>query len=270
MDSYANIAKLEDMEKTQTQILEEIRDVLETLRRKIDVIEGQLSALEEASSPMVQLTLDTEPEVIDEPEPVIVAEPEIEAAPEPEIAAEPQPEVVAEPEPELISEPEPAIAPEPELEAVPEPDPEMIVEPEPAVVPGPEYDIPVAEEAVPEPEIAPAVEAAPVAENINESVAASVKPAVIDVMMDKYAWRTDKPGAPVRNILSAISLNDRVLFINSLFGEDPLAFQQAVNAFNGFETLPQAVDYVKEHYPLWDLSSDVVYRFMMAVRRKLN
>ena len=46
--------------------------------------------------------------------------------------------------------------------------------------------------------------------------------AVMDVMAEKQAWRTDRPGMPVKNIISAISLNDRVLLINTLFGEYPI------------------------------------------------
>ena len=32
----------------------------------------------------------------------------------------------------------------------------------------------------------------------------------------------------------------------------------------------EAEEYVSAHFPQWDLSSEVVYRFMMAVRRKLS
>ena len=58
-----------------------------------------------------------------------------------------------------------------------------------------------------------------VAEPVVEAAAetAPVRQAVIDVLEDRQAWRTDMPGAPVRDIRSAISLNDRVLFINRLF-----------------------------------------------------
>ena len=49
-------------------------------------------------------------------------------------------------------------------------------------------------------------------------------PSVADVMVaEMQAWRTDMPGTPVKDVRSAISLNDRIIFINYLFGEDPLA-----------------------------------------------
>jgi hypothetical protein len=93
--------------------------------------------------------------------------------------------------------------------------------------------------------------------------------AVLDVMEDKQAWRTDIPGAPVKDILSAISLNDRVQFINVLFNGDPGLFQQARAQINAMETLDQAEEYVTSTYN-WDMGSQVVYHFMMAVRRKLK
>ena len=93
---------------------------------------------------------------------------------------------------------------------------------------------------------------------------------VMDVMADKQAWRTDRPGSQVKNVISAISLNDRVLLINVLFREDPVLFQNTISAFNGMATLDEATDYIQANFPEWDLNSEPVYRLMMAVRRKLN
>ena len=95
------------------------------------------------------------------------------------------------------------------------------------------------------------------------------KKAVIDVMTDKQAWRTDMAGTPVRDLLSAISLNDRVQFINVLFKGDPVVFQQTRAKINGMTSLDEVVEYVTANFD-WDLSSQVVYRFMMAVRRKVQ
>lgn len=96
------------------------------------------------------------------------------------------------------------------------------------------------------------------------------RPAVMDVMTAKEPWRTDRPGSPLKDIRSAISLNDRVLFINYLFREDPSLFIDTVSVFNSMETLDEAVGYLKDNFPEWDMQSEVVYRFMMAVRRKLR
>ena len=94
--------------------------------------------------------------------------------------------------------------------------------------------------------------------------------AVMDVMAEKQAWRTDRPGMPVKNIISAISLNDRVLLINTLFGENPILFQETIAKFNGMASLSEALTYISENHADWDMNSEPVYRLMMAVRRKLS
>lgn len=94
--------------------------------------------------------------------------------------------------------------------------------------------------------------------------------AVMDVMAEKQAWRTDRPGSPVKNIISAISLNDRVLLINSLFKEDPILFRDTIAAFNAMDSLEEALGYIRDHFPDWNMNGGTVYRLMMAVRRKLS
>jgi hypothetical protein len=39
---------------------------------------------------------------------------------------------------------------------------------------------------------------------------------------------------------------------------------------NTMETLDQAVEYLCSTFHGWDMNSDLVYRFMMAVRRKVK
>ena len=176
-----------------------------------------------------------------------------------------EPEPVAEPEPEPVQEVEPEVEVEPEAEPEVEVEPVIEIEPVaeeeslPAVFPEPEDDdddLPLFAEP----------------ESIFEAAQKSPKArkAVLDVMEDKQAWRNDIPGAPVKDILSAISLNDRVQFINVLFNGDPAMFQQARAQINTMETLDQAVEYITASYPQWDMNSYLVYRFMMAVRRKVN
>lgn len=105
-------------------------------------------------------------------------------------------------------------------------------------------------------------------QSINDATQA-VK-SVNDRSATPHAWRTGLPGSPVRNILSAISLNDRVLFINTLFQEDPALFQSTIAQFNEMQTLDEAEAYIETHFPGWNLDSDIAFRFMMAVRRKLQ
>ena len=101
-----------------------------------------------------------------------------------------------------------------------------------------------------------------------EPMVASV--AVIDAMATHHAWRNDMPGSAVKDVRAAIALVDRALFINTLFKEDAMAFLEALNYINQAGDLDTVVNYLAETYPQWDFDSDVVYRFMMAVRRKVN
>ena len=229
------------MKKTGLQILSEIREALDVIHGKLAEVEIQLAELEG----FMDFESETEPVSAPEPEPLPEQEPVSVPAPEPE--------PVFAPEPEPLPEPEPVIAPEPE------PEPVFVPEPEP---------VPFEPELV-ELESAPVVDVPTEAEPVREE-SFKPRPAVIDVMAAKCAWKTDIPGSPVRNIISGISLNDRILFINTLFKGDAGAFQSAIALFNSYESLSQAEAFIQDNYPGWNLDSEVVYRFMMAVRRKLS
>lgn len=211
------------------------------------------SAAEYAASPMVAEPAEatTEPAELAAP----VAEP-VEATTEPAELAAPVAEPVeatgqavnAVPDDLPFDDDFPADEPS----AVPEPisEPTLDIEPEIAINP-------TSEEPTPKPKAA-----------ILDSKKAET--AVMDVMAEKQAWRTDRPGSQVKNVISAISLNDRVLLINVLFREDPILFQSTINAFNGMTNLDEAISYILTNFPDWDLNSEPVYRLMMAVRRKLR
>lgn len=127
---------------------------------------------------------------------------------------------------------------------------------------------PEEEESEPEEEIPMFSEPEPVYQTVSD--VAKPKQAVIDAMADRQAWRTDMPGTPVKDIRSAISLNDRILFINTLFRQDPVPFQDALTKINQMSSIDEVVAYISEEQQDWDLGSDIVYRFMMAVRRKVR
>ena len=132
-------------------------------------------------------------------------------------------------------------------EDLPEPDPEPVPEPEPASEPAPEP------EPVPEPE--PEPKPAPTAPRPET---------------ERLPWRLDKPGLSVKNIRSGISLYDRALFIGTLFKEDYALYDKTISELNGLSSLDEAVDYLLERFPDWNLKSDIVYNFMMAIRKKLG
>lgn len=127
----------------------------------------------------------------------------------------------------------------------------------------------IAEEVPAEPEVELDLFGEPVL-RVNEKLGAGRSRSVGEKMEQKEAWRTAMPGTAVKDVRSAISLNDRVLFIRELFGGDAGLFQKAVDDINAMGSLDEMVAYVNERHPGWDLDSDTVYRLMMAVRRKLS
>ena len=204
----------------------------------------------------------------DEPEaagPGTVSGPE--TSPESGTASEPEAEPETEAAPETDAEPEPEALPEPEAE------PEAAAEPESAAEPEAE---PVQEEDdEPFSLFGEMFGAAPARKSsrsrtLNEANASRASGAVIDLQTDRPAWYVDMPGPEVKDVRSAISLNDRVMFIANLFREDSMLFQDVVNHINGMSDLHKAVAYLQSTFPEWDMGSDAVYRFMMAVRRKIR
>ena len=248
------------MENKEQQILSEIKAMMATIRQQMEMLDAKMAELQQMSrfegedvAPIVldidtfDLPVEEVPEEMPAPaepsddlpfdlpvEETPVEEP-VQEAP---VAAEPEIEPVVEPLAEAVSEPMTEDLPEEILledHAAEETAPIIVAEPEPEVV-----------------------------------VKPLVKEAIIDAMTEKQAWRTDMPGTQVKDVRLAISLHERVLFINHLFSEDPMAFQTTVNKVNASASLDEVVEYVKETFPQWDLDSDLVYRFMMAVRRKIR
>ncbi len=166
---------------------------------------------------------------------------------------------------EPVSEEKPAKDVVPAVTTVTEVAPAVEVAPEVAPVVNPVAN-PVAAPAA-----APAVEQK-VSEviSIAEKAEENAKPTLNDVKAPAYAWKRDMAGSPVRDIRSAISLNDRVIFINMLFREDAQLFVNTLMHINTLTTLEDAVEYLTRTFPQWDMNSEVVYHFMMAVRRKVQ
>lgn len=212
----------------------------------------------------------------------------------------PESESEAEPEPEQETEDLPESEPETELESedLPEAEPEADsgqgtqAEPEPEQIAGPELEQIAGPESVtgPEPETEPVPEDLPeedgfslfggMAEEEEPKAKKTKAPSehrqysghkvIADQKYGNEAWRKDMPGPEVKDVRSAISLNDRVMFISTLFRDDSMLFQDVINRINALTTLEKAVQYLKENFPEWDMDSELVYRFMMSVRRKIR
>ena len=206
----------------------------------------------------------------DIPEAESEAEPE--AEPETEDLPEAEPEVEQEPAQEVEHEPEdlPEAVPGQEIQAGPETEaePEQVAgtEPEPKQEDLPEADGfslfgGMAEEEEPKARKTKAP---------SEHRQYSGHKVITDQKYGNEAWRKDMPGPEVKDVRSAISLNDRVMFISTLFRDDSMLFQDVINRINALTTLEKAVQYLKENFPEWDMDSELVYRFMMSVRRKIR
>lgn len=261
------------MENKEQQILSEIKSMMASIRVQLERLDAKMAELQQVVDPeefeaeSIDLEID-EPLVAEQVVEEMVQEQEIPLAEEVEAAEEPAEEPVEEPVEESVEEPvEEVVEAEAEVEDLPEEDLPVEEAPvddlpffdeEPAPV---EEPVLVAEEA-------PAAEPAPV--TVAEKAESVAKPTVNDAMAAQQAWRKDMPGSQVRDIRSAISLNDRIIFINYLFKEDPMAFQESLTKINQMESLDQVVEYVCTDFPEWDLNSEIVYRFMMAVRRKVR
>lgn len=212
----------------------------------------------------------------------------------PEAESEAEPE--AEPETESETEPETEDLPESEQEVEQESAQEVEQEPEdlPEAVPG--QEIKAGPETEAEPEQVAGTEPEPKPEDLPEEdgfslfggMAEEEEPkakktkapsehrqysghkVIADQKYGNEAWRKDMPGPEVKDVRSAISLNDRVMFISTLFRDDSMLFQDVINKINALTTLEKAVQYLKENFPEWDMDSELVYRFMMSVRRKIR
>ena len=235
------------MENNRTEILREIEAELASLKQQVLALEEKLEAFRQLppeeetaeESDFTDLEFGVPETPVSAPAPLIQEEAvqtEIEPI-EMDIAIEDIPVVEDAPAPavEASAEPEPV--------PIPEPAPEPVTEPEPAPMPEPAA----------EPEPAPAPKAV------------APKPET-----ERLPWRLDKPGISVKNIRSGISLYDRALFIGTLFKEDFALYDQTIADLNTLSTLDEAVDYLLERFPDWNLKSDIVYSFMMAVRKKLG
>ena len=226
----ANIVIYCLMENREQQILSEIKSMMASIRSQLERLDAKMAELQQVVDPE---EFDSTPIDIEIDETVPVADLPVE-----------EPQTVAVQEIPL------------EVEDIPEVV-EDVVEDLPAAVEEEDDDLPGVFD-IPEPV------------TVADKASVEAKPILNEVITADYAWRKDMPGTPVRDIRSAISLNDRVIFINLLFKEDAQVFVDTLSKINAMETLDQAVGFVCASFPEWDLSSELVYRFMMAVRRKVR
>lgn len=298
------------MDKSPKEILAELDAELSALKARVGEIEKKVELLRneldmEPAEPLDLGTADYLYDIADAVPEDIPAEnvPEAVADDMPadvfaENAAENVGESVPDDIPEAESEAEPEA--EPETEDLPESEPETVLESEDLLEAEPETDPGQGTQAGPETEAEPeqvaGTEPEPKPEDLPEEdgfslfggMAEEEEPkarktkapsehrqysghkVIADQKYGNEAWRKDMPGPEVKDVRSAISLNDRVMFISTLFRDDSMLFQDVINKINALTTLEKAVQYLKENFPEWDMDSELVYRFMMSIRRKIR
>lgn len=262
------------MDKSPKEILAELDAELSALKARVGEIEKKVELLRneldlEPAEPLDLGTADYLYDITDAVPEDIPAEnvPEAVADDMPaDVFAENAGENVGESVPDDIHESESEVEPEAEPETEAEPEQVAGTEPEPKLEDLPEEDGfslfgGMAEEEEPKAKKTKAP---------SEHRQYSGHKVIADQKYGNEAWRKDMPGPEVKDVRSAISLNDRVMFISTLFRDDSMLFQDVINKINALTTLEKAVQYLKENFPEWDMDSELVYRFMMSVRRKIR
>lgn len=271
----------------RNEIIEELRREIAEIKSRVAVLEDKLAALEnDKADPVEHIDLEQEnilpdiAEIADVEAPIVEpveepAEEEIEVKPVAE-EMEDMPEETMAPEEDTTEEPEPQ---EIEIEQVAQ---EVEMKPESQEIDDmPEADVQDnAEEDLPEGdggslfggfgEVEPAPGKTRAVKTVNDANSSRVHKTIGESHTGTRAWLTDMPGPEVKDVRSAISLNDRVMFISSLFREDSMLFQDVVSKINAQTSIDKVVSYLEETFPEWNMDSELVYRFMMAVRRKIR
>ncbi|MCC6458844.1 MAG: hypothetical protein IT260_00135 [Saprospiraceae bacterium] len=187
------------------------------------------------------------PPVVVPPPPVVVMPP----APAPAPPTPAPPPVVVEPIAEVAPPPEEKPAPAP-------PPPPVMVE---AIKPA--DPLPIVKPAAPAPVSPPSFPAvSPDAEALFEQKQAKE-------LSEKLSE------LPIPDLRKAIALNDRLLLTRELFGGDNQAFENAINALNGFQSMDQAkaylLDYCVMRYRWTDKKHvETAKNFIKLVRRRFN
>lgn len=249
----------------RNEIIEELRREIAEIKSRVAVLEDKLAALEnDKADPVEHIDLEQEnilpdiAEIVDVEAPVVEpAEKEIEVKPVVE-DIEDMPEETVVPGGETAEETETQ-----EIKDMPEAD---VQDNAGENLPGDDGGSLFGGFG----EVEPALAKTRSVKTVNDANSSRVHKTIGESHTGTRAWLTDMPGPEVKDVRSAISLNDRVMFISSLFREDSMLFQDVVSKINAQTSIDKVASYLEETFPEWNMDSELVYRFMMAVRRKIR
>lgn len=257
------------MDMDRNEIIEELRREIAEIKSRVAVLEDKLAALENDKADSVEhIDLEQEnilPDIAEIADVEVTVEaPTVEPAEE-EIEVKPVAEEIEDmPDETAVSEEEAAHKPESqEIDDAPEAD---VQDNAGEDLPGDDGGSLFGGFG----EVEPALAKTRAVKTVNDANSSRVHKTIGESHTGTRAWLTDMPGPEVKDIRSAISLNDRVMFISSLFREDSMLFQDVVSKINAQTSIDKVVSYLEETFPEWNMDSELVYRFMMAVRRKIR
>lgn len=261
--------KLIPMDMDRNEIIEELRREIAEIKSRVAVLEDKLAALEnDKTDPVEHIDLEQEnilPDIAEIADVAVPVEAPVVEPAEEEVEVKPVAEDI-EDMPEETVVPEGEVAEETESQEIDD---------------APEADVQDnAGEDLPGDdggslfggfgEVEPALGKTRAVKTVNDANSSRVHKTIGESHTGTLAWLTDMPGPEVKDVRSAISLNDRVMFISSLFREDSMLFQDVVSKINAQTSIDKVVSYLEETFPEWNMDSELVYRFMMAVRRKIR
>ncbi|WP_407425377.1 hypothetical protein [Arcticibacter sp.] len=151
--------------------------------------------------------------------------------------------------------------PEPLYVPVPEPvkAPEVPQSPEPVKVSSPEPSYP----SVPVPPVtAPAAYQQPRVQSLND---------MISSQKAQQGTSSQYKQAPITDLKSGVNLNDKLSFIKDLFNGYSLAYSEAMEILNRFETFESADNFLKSNYAAknnWAAKQATVEKFYEVLRRR--
>lgn len=248
------------MDMDRNEIIEELRREIAEIKSRVAVLEDKLAALEnDKADPVEHIDLEQENILPD-----IAEIADVEVPVEAPVVEPAEEEIEDMPDETAVSEEEAAQEPESqEIDDMPEVD---VQDNAGEDLPGDDGGSLFGGFG----EVEPALGKTRAVKTVNDANSSRVHKTIGESHTGTRAWLNDMPGPEVKDIRSAISLNDRVMFISSLFREDSMLFQDVVSKINAQTSIDKVVSYLEETFPEWNMDSELVYRFMMAVRRKIR
>ena len=140
-----------------------------------------------------------------------------------------------------------------------------VIEQDTAEYPEEEPEVPIASKKKPlEPTFEPEGEIEPSEPTLNDQFSKAS-----EVSLAEKLEQEEKPGS----ISSGISVNQKYMFVQELFGADANAFQTSIAEIENFSSFDEAVEYLVTNYARqfdWDMNSDEVKELLKVVFRRFR